>query len=152
MSEQNIKYQEILEDLKQHITDEKELEYVTKKFAEASVIFLDIIDEISDNFDKRLQQLEEKQALVEGKLKNIQSIIKNIESDIYEDELNFDILCPYCNNEFSTIVENDSQKEVKCPECNNTIELDWNDDSDECGCSSCTCDDESSCGDCNCQN
>lgn len=152
MSETNKKYQKILKELKENIKDEKQLEYVNKKFAEVSIIFLDMIDEISENFETRLHELEEQQVFVEGKLKNIQSVVKNIESDIYDEDSNFEILCPYCNNEFSANVEDDSQKEVKCPECNNIIELDWNDESDDCGCSACHCDDEDcDCEDCDCE-
>lgn len=157
MSEQNKKYQKILEELKENIKDEKELEYVNKKVAEISIIFLDIIDEISNNFENRLHELEEQQVFVEGRLRNIQSVVKNIESDIYEDEFNFDIICPYCNNEFSANVENDSQKEVQCPECHNVIELDWNEDAEDtcghncsCGCDDCN-DDECDCDDCHCE-
>lgn len=152
MSEINKNYQKILEELKENIKDEKELDFVNKKFAEVSVIFLDMIDEITDNFETRLHELEEQQVFVEGKLKNIQSVVNNIESDIYDEDFKFDILCPYCNNEFSANVENDSQKEVRCPECNNVIELDWNDECDddcECGCG---CGDDCDCEDCDCDN
>ena len=78
MSETNKKYQKILKELKENIKDEKQLEYVNKKFAEVSIIFLDMIDEISENFETRLHELEEQQVFVEGKLKNIQSVVKNI--------------------------------------------------------------------------
>ena len=50
-------------------------------------------------------------------------------------EYDFEIVCPYCNNEFVTDLKlmNEEKTEIRCPECNNIIELDWNDDEDE-GC------------------
>lgn len=167
MSEPNKKFQKILDDLKEHIKDEQELQYVNKKFVEASILFLEMIDEISENFESRLHELEEQQVFVEGKIKRMQEVVNNIENDIYEEDYNFDIMCPYCNNEFSATVENDSQKEVQCPECSNIIELDWGDECSDthcgCGCEhdhlhecdcggDCNCEGNCNCGeDCNCE-
>ena len=74
--------------------------------------------------------------------------IKTMEKELYIDEdSDFSITCPYCNNEF--IVECEELKdEIECPECNNIIELDWGDGcscgDDECGhdCSHCHHDEE----------
>lgn len=148
MSEVNKKYQDILEDLKKHFKDEKELEYVNKKIAEISSIFLDMMDKMSEEFDERLHQLEEEQVFVSSKLKKIEKIVDDIENDIYDEEFNFDIICPYCNSEFKACVEGESQKQVECPECNNVIELDWNNNcDDDCGCEDCHCED-CDCEDC----
>ena len=53
-----------------------------------------------------------------------------MEKELYlDEECDFSITCPYCNNEF--IVDCDELKdEVECPECNNIIELDWGDECD----------------------
>mgnify|MGYP007042768822 CR=1 FL=1 len=60
--------------------------------------------------------------------------INEIETDIYEveDENNnfdFEIVCPYCDYEFTTSIE--GRTEIVCPKCNNVIELDWNDDDED---------------------
>ena len=84
----------------------------------------------------------------------MQQVIDNIEKDIYsEDGFDFEIVCPYCENEF--IIDVDENKtEVKCPECQNIIELDWSGDVEDdgeqgtchggsCqGCSGCSDDDD----------
>ena len=54
------------------------------------------------------------------------TILRNISNDIYEDEDDFEIVCPYCNFEFIADID-ESKTEIICPECENVIELDWGD-------------------------
>ena len=66
-------------------------------------------------------------------------VIRNITRDIYEDEEDFSIICPYCNFEFDADVD-ETNTEIICPQCQNEIELDWGFDQDSnCngGCSDC---------------
>ena len=94
-----------------------------------------------------VKELKENQKLMTNKLEKMQQVIDHIESDIYSDEgFDFEIVCPYCENEF-VIDANEDKNEVECPECKNVIELDWTgdlyDDEDDgcsghcCGCSGC---------------
>ena len=64
-------------------------------------------------------------------MNKMQQIIDNIEKDIYsEDGFDFEIICPYCDNQFVIDVDED-KTEVECPVCNNIIELDWSGDVEE---------------------
>ena len=97
---------------------------------------------VADQED-RMNELEENQKQMESKMSKMQEILDNIEKDIYsEDGFDFEIICPYCDNQF--IIDMDEDKtEVECPECNNIIELDWSgepeDDTANCssGCAGC---------------
>lgn len=143
MSEMSGKYRQIITDLENGIKDEETLEFVKEKFADMSMMFIDMIDRITAMTDKRIEQIEEKQNEINAKINSVQSAVDGIESDIYEaDDSNyeFEIVCPYCNYEFTTDIEDENKEEIICPECHNTIELDWNqDDFDECtgSCHSC---------------
>lgn len=142
MSEINGKYKQIIEDLENHIQDPKELEFVKGKFSDLSLVFIDIIDRLTSLTDARIKQIEEKQRELINKMGTIQSAVDGIESDIYEEDDNyeFEIVCPYCNYEFTTDIEDENRNEIQCPECHNTIELDWNQEEEtRCSgsCSSC---------------
>ncbi len=97
---------------------------------------------------KEMKEIKKNQTVMTEKMEKMQQVIDHIESDIYSDEgFDFEIVCPYCENEF--VIEADEDKhEVKCPECKNIIELDWSGDfDDECsghchGCSGCGNSDE----------
>lgn len=149
MSEINGKYKQIMEELENHITDPKELEFVKEKFSDLSMLFIDMLDRVTKLTDNRIQQIEEKQQEISNRIRSVQTIVDGIENDIYEDEdeeenYEFEIVCPYCNYEFTADLEDEDRDEIKCPECHNTIELDWNCDEETAGCSG-------SCSHCNIQ-
>ena len=77
---------------------------------------------------EEMDQLENRQNIINDKMDQMQQVIDNIEKDIYsEDGFDFEIVCPYCNYEF--IIDVDENKtEIECPECQNVIELDWTGD------------------------
>ena len=99
------------------------------------------------NINNRLLKIEKNQKNIEEKLNILQKSVNGIENDIYEDDYEFEIICPYCNTEF--VADITSKTNIQCPECNNIIELDWNaDDTNEIlectgSCSRCS----SKCGD-----
>lgn len=83
-----------------------------------------------NNIEKKLDLILQKQQELENKMNKMENIINKIESDIYLDEgFDFEIVCPYCNNEFITDID-ENKTEVTCPECENIIELDWTGDKD----------------------
>ena len=148
MSGMSGKYRQIVNDLENNIKDEETLEFVKEKFADLSMMFIDMIDRITELTDARIKVIEEKQKEINTRINNVQSAVDGIESDIYEDDdanYEFEIVCPYCNYEFTADIEDENKEEIVCPECQNTIELDWNQDDLE-GCTgSChTC--HSQCG------
>lgn len=142
MSELSNKYQQIMKELRTNIKDEQEKEFVMSKFQELSMMFMDVIDRLTYLTDLRVKEIEEQQKEIDKRMVKIQKAVDGIESDIYEDDENyeFEIVCPYCNHEFVTDINSDVNTEVECPECHNMIELDWNgEEEEECShhCSDC---------------
>ena len=128
-------YKRIISEIEGKITNQEELEFVKEKVSELSMLFMDIIDSLTEKADEKIKQIEEKQKQIEAKMEQVENAVNDIESDIYVEEdgnFDFEIVCPYCNNEF--ITEINGKDEITCPECNNVIELDWNEEEDE-GCS-----------------
>lgn len=148
MSELNNHYQSILKDIEENIKDEKELQFVKSKINELSMMFMDVIDRLTVITDLRIKSVEEMQEKLDSKLARVQKEVDGIQNDIYEDDDNyeFEIVCPYCNYEFSTDIDSEVNTEIKCPECNNIIELDWNCEDEGClhECSHCdsVCEDQ----------
>ena len=124
-------YDKFLQDIEKEIKDKKQLEYIKVRFAMFVDKVIDQIDMILDYKEERMIELEEKQKEIENKVTNMQQIIDNIEKDIYSEEgFDFEIICPYCDNQFVIDVDED-KTEVECPVCNNIIELDWSGDIEE---------------------
>lgn len=130
MSDIRGKYKRILEDLENNIKDPKDLVYSKEKITELTFIFMDIIDRLTSLTDARIKEIEIRQNEINARMEDVQSLVNEIEGDIYEEDGNyeFEIICPYCNYEFTTDIEDGEKDEVKCPKCNNIIELDWNSD------------------------
>ncbi len=142
MSDINGKYKQIMEELEGNIKNPEQLNFVKDKFSELSMLFIDMLDRVTRLTDNKIQEVETRQEEILNRLNSIQSVVDEIESDIYEDDENyeFEIVCPYCNYEFLADIEDEDKDEIVCPECHNTIELDWNPDEEiECSgsCSHC---------------
>ena len=144
-------YKSFLDDIEKNIKDKEDLEYIKKRFASFVDVMLDQIDYILDYKKDEISKLEETQKELETNMKKIQQVVDNIERDIYDDDFDFEIICPYCNYEFFIDVD-ENKTEVECPECGNMIELDWSggdteDDQNNCngncqGCSGCEDEDD----------
>ena len=126
MSELSKKYGEILKDIDNKITNKEDLEFVKSKISEISIIFIDIIDRMSEVIEEKITDIEQSQKNVEDRLTKVQNVIDTLEQDIYNDDVDIEITCPYCNNEFITEFNEDEENEIECPECHNIIELDIN--------------------------
>ena len=149
-------YKRIMSEVEQKITDPEELEFVKLKMGELSMIFLEVIDKLSNETDKKIKRLEEKQQSIENKMQEVESYVNDFENDILEEmeeividenyDDGFEITCPYCNNDFYADIS--GKDEIACPVCNNIIELDWNDEEEQtgCGCQNGGC---NSCSGCN---
>lgn len=133
------KCKKIIKDLESNIKDPTDLEFAKEQIFSLLETFLEEIETIQETAEKRVDKLIQNQAELDRRL-------STIEKDIYEEEGDFEIVCPYCNNEF--FVDYDELKdEVICPECNNTIELDWNEEHD-CSCCHGDCEDDCDCDEC----
>ncbi len=142
-------YQKFLEDMEKNLKNKEDLNYVKARFSMFVEKVIDEMDMLIDYKEQRMMELEEKQKEIDGKINQMQQIIDNIEKDIYSEEgFDFEIICPYCDNQFVIDVD-ENKTEIECPVCNNIIELDWSGDLEEdtqCNgsCSGCHgCDEES---------
>jgi len=132
-------YKRILSELEANVSNPEELEFIKAKMSELSMIFMDVIDNLSNMADQKMKQLEEKQGQIEEKMSKVQNAVNEIETEMYsedEDGFEFEIVCPYCSYEFVTDLNtaNGMRTEVQCPECSNLIELDWNEEEEESSC------------------
>ena len=138
MSKLSEEYLKIIKDIEEHISDKEEIKYVIKKMSELSSLYIDIIDRVTDVNSKRMENLEKHQEEIDSKLSKVKNTVDLIKKDIYEDDdYDFEIVCPYCNHEFVADIEDELKEEIRCPECHNIIELDWDEDDEEEGCSGC---------------
>ena len=132
MANINTKFKKILSDLEEKIKNEQDLEYIKVQMFNLYNILFEEVNKIEELANEKIAAILEIQVQMEEKVNKIEKELKEIQKDIYEEEeSDFAILCPYCNNEF--VMELDELRtEVECPECNNVIELDWGHE-EECG-------------------
>jgi hypothetical protein len=132
MSELSKKYREIMDEIDSRFTNEEDLKFVKSKISDISIIFIDIIDRMSEIVDEKVSNIEKSQTALENKLDKVQGVIDEIEKDMYdENSTDFEIVCPYCNNEFFSEINYDEENEIECPSCHNIIEIDINADIDD---------------------
>lgn len=133
MQELNREYKKIIEDLEKNIPNKEQLNYVKEQIFKITSLFMEQLEKILEVNEVRFEILEKKQEETDRKVNGLEDILNDIERDIYlEEQEEFNIICPYCNYEFTAEVD-ENRKEIICPECNNVIELDWNEE--EYGCS-----------------
>lgn len=142
MSDLSTRFQDIMKDIENNISNEKDLEFINKKITEISMLYMEVLSGMNEVIQNKIENIEKVQNSIETKVNKIQTSIAGIENDIYDDGYDFEIICPYCNNEFTADIE--SKSDIRCPECQNVIELDWNGEESGCSgsCSSCS----SNCG------
>ena len=142
MSDLKNHYQAILTELENHFQNEDDQAFVLSKFQELSMMFMDVIDRLTYLTDIRIKEVEEKQQEIDNRIETVKKAVDGIENDIYEDDeqdedYEFEVVCPYCNYEFSVDMDNIEKDEIECPECHNVIELDWNEEHCSGSCSHC---------------
>ena len=121
-------YKSFLNDMEKNLKNKEDLEYVKIRFSMFVDKVIDEMDAILEYKEQKMNSIEEKQKQIDDKMNKLQQIIDNIENDIYsEDGFDFEIICPYCDNQFVIDVD-ENKTEVECPVCNNIIELDWSGD------------------------
>ncbi len=126
------KYKKIMSNLEKNVDNEKDLNYIKKQVTDLFMIFLDKLDEITDKYEFKMNELKNSQNQLDKKFNKLEESLKTIEKDLYIEENNdFEIVCPYCNSEFIIEFNSESKKdEIQCPDCKNIIELDWNEGPD----------------------
>ena len=88
MSNINNKYKNIIDEIEDKIKNKEDLDFVKEKFTELSVFFIDIIDKLTSITNARLNEIEESQREIDNKISKVQSVVNNIENDIYADDEN----------------------------------------------------------------
>ena len=135
MSELNNHYQQIIKDLKENISNENEKNFVLNKFQELSMMFMDVIDKLTNLTESRMREIDNQQLEIAERIQEIEGKVQNIENDVYvneePEEYEFEIVCPYCNHEFVADIKDGLNNDIECPECHNIIELECNDDENE---------------------
>ncbi len=140
MSELQTKFKKIVDDIETNIKNKEDLEYIKKQIYQITILFIDELDKMADLYSEKIDSIIERHKSINDRMAKIEGTVSTIEKELFvEDWEEFEINCPYCNNEFSVDFSNGVEKEVSCPECNNIIELDWNSEEEGCGghCSGC---------------
>lgn len=70
MSDLNKEYRKIIKEIEGKLQDKKELEFVKGKMAELSLLFVDVIDRVTDLADTRLDKVEHSQKEMEKNSKD----------------------------------------------------------------------------------
>ena len=136
-----------LNELEKTIKNENELIHIKKITDKLFTVFVDELENALNYKENEIKKIEQRQEEAMERIDEMDVVIKNITRDIYDDEEDFAIICPYCNYEFDADVD-ETYTEIICPECQNEIELDWGIDQEpNCGggcsgCSGCNQDDE----------
>lgn len=123
-------YKKFLDDMEKNVKNKEDLQYIKERFLTFFDVVIEQIDYVMKYKEEKIQAIEADQKKMEDRLTKMQEVMDNIEKDIYsEDGFDFEIVCPYCDNEFVIDVD-ENRTEVECPECSNVIELDWSGDLD----------------------
>ena len=161
MSDLKKKLNSIMLDIEKNIKNKEDLEYVKSQIYSISLLFLDEMDKLAEINLKKLNLLMDKEKQLAKKVASVEKTMDHIQKEMYiSQDYDFEIVCPYCNEEFVEDFSDGIKSDVRCPECDNIIELDWHeDDSCNCGCENdhcdcnedCNCDDDCECDDdCDC--
>ena len=135
MAELNDKFKQILNDIENNLKNKEDLEYVKTQIFNLYNIFFDEINKIEETVSSKMEMIAGTEAGIQEKVQNLEKRLNSMEKELFieDDEDDFSITCPYCNNEF--VADYDELKdEIECPECNNIIELDWGDEKESEGC------------------
>lgn len=135
MADINAQFKQILNDIEDNIQNKEDLEYVKTQIFKLYNLFFDELGRIEDTVSSRMETIAGNQSVLQEKIEKLDVKVNSMEKELFidDDESDFSITCPYCNNEF--VVDYDELKdEVECPECSNIIELDWGDENKQEGC------------------
>lgn len=134
MTDINVKFKEILKDIEGNLQNKEDLEYVKTQIFKLYNLFFDEINKIEETVSTKMEAIAGAETVLQERIQKLENKISSMEKELFieDEESDFSITCPYCNNEF--VVDYDELKEdVECPECGNIIELDWGEDNKE-GC------------------
>ena len=134
MTELQEKLKQVLADLEKKLKNKEDFEYAKEQIFGLYTLFLDELDEIQQTTSAKLDNISAKYSMLEDKMGQVEQELNRIQRGLNADsEYEMEIVCPYCDADFTLDTSDEGQEAVACPECNNIIELDWSDDHDEYG-------------------
>ena len=112
MEELQEKVKTILSELEKNLKDREDIEYAKNKIFELYTAFADEIEKVEESCVKKMDVISAKYSLLDTRMSELENVLHKIENDIYinEEDYDLDIVCPYCNAEF-TIDSIDEEKE-----------------------------------------
>ena len=135
MSDLQKNLKKVISDIEKNLKNKEDIEYVKTQIYNIYNIFLDEFDELESKCNEKVENIIIKCKILDDRMSEIESSIEKIESDIYvkvNEEFDFDVMCPYCDTEFSVDFSEGPKESVVCPECNHVVELDWDDEHEGC--------------------
>lgn len=130
MSKLQEDFKNIINDLDEKIENKKDLGYIKNQIYNISMLFIEELDKISKLNEDKVDKLIVKHKELSSRIKELETAMSDLQNDIYEDidddEVGFEIICPYCDSEFEVDLSEKLLNEIECPKCNNIIELEWN--------------------------
>ena len=135
MADLNVKFKQILNEIEEKVDNKDDLEFIKTEIFKLYNLFFDEMTRIEEMAANRMQTIAGTQAMLQEKVEKLENKISSMEKELFieDEESDFSISCPYCNNEFIADYE-ELKDEIMCPECGNTIELDWGNDEEPQGC------------------
>ena len=136
-----------VDELEKTIKDKTELLHMKEATEKLFTVVINELERALNFKEDEIKKIQKRQEATMERMDEMDVVIKNITRDIYDDEEDFSIICPYCNYEFDADID-ETNTEIICPECQNEIELDWgfeqdNDYGENCsGCNGCNQDDK----------
>lgn len=150
MSDLKEKLNAIMQDFDKNIKNKEDLEYIKSQVYNISLLFLDEMDKLADINLQRLNVLNDREKELAKRVASMEKTMDTIKKEMFvePEEYDFEITCPYCNEEFVEDFTDGIKSEIRCPECDNVIELDWHEeDGCDCGCEH-DCHGECDCNEC----
>ena len=128
---------QFMEDIETNLKDKEDILYTKARVGKMLDVVLQTINDVVDHEEERFFKIAQRVEQNEQMLDELKRRMDSVYQDIYEDEEEVIINCPYCGTEFEADID-EYFDEIKCPECQNSIELDWSgnvDDNKQTGCS-----------------
>ena len=125
-----IEMKKYFSDIEKIVTPRIEMLRMKERTLDFFNVMVDSIEEIMDFKADEIRDLAKRKEQAEKKTEELKKRMEEMFKDIYDDYDDFEIVCPYCNHEFSAEI-NEKSTEITCPECKNIIELDWSKDDGE---------------------
>ena len=115
---------EFLKDIKDIIKNPIELDCVLKRTEKLYDVIFKEMENLANYKEEEMSRIEAKQDEQDKKMDELELKMKDLVKEMYGEEGDFEIVCPYCNCEFELDLD-EGETEIVCPECTNIIELDW---------------------------